>query len=180
MRKHCVRAQKKLKVLQETQTQKGKCQPGWSKDILFIKSCRYICVNKSENSQLCRVSEGQGPITCAHSSGSTLGTQQATRKVSLNASLLAPTSRTRINRRNTGQEAMALTSKLITRVSQSWDFISPVAITTTALSSCFFIQKPQTSSGKILASHKWASILSPRQDLNWTSNKQQKNVHKPL
>ena len=71
-------------------------------------------------------------------------------------------------------EAMPLTSKLLTRVRQSWDFISLVAMTTTALSSCFFIQKPQTSPGKILASHKWASILSPRQDLNWTSNKKKK------
>ena len=69
---------------------------------------------------------------------------------------------------------MPLTSRLLTRASQSWDFISPVAMTTTALSSCFFIPKPQTSPGKILASHKWASILSPRQDLNWTSNNNKK------
>ena len=69
---------------------------------------------------------------------------------------------------------MPVTSKLLTRARQSWGFISLVAMTTTALSSCFFIQKPQTSPGKILASHKWASILSPRQDLNWTSNNNKK------
>lgn len=56
----------------------------------FIYQVLKLCVNKSKNSWLCQVSEGQGPITCAHSSGSTPGTQQATRKVSLNASPLPP------------------------------------------------------------------------------------------
>lgn len=78
----------------------------------------------------------------------------------------ATTPQTKRNRWAMEQEAMPSPR----RASQSWDFTGPVAMTTTVLSS-FFIQNPRTSPGKIPNSHKWASILSPRQDLNWTSNK---------
>lgn len=69
----------------------------------------------------------------------------------------------------------SLASKLWTRAGQSCDFAGSVAMTTTAL--CFFIQNPQTSPGKIPASHKWASILFSRQ--GWTESVT-KNVHKTL
>lgn len=64
-------------------------------------------------------------------------------------------------------------SKFQTRADHSWDFIGPVAMTTRALSS-FFTQNSQMSPDKISVSHKWASILTPRQDLNWTSNNNSK------